>query len=217
MLPKFIPYPPVRLKNYIFDERKVVISDVIINDCYGLNQLDKIETVVDVGAHIGIFTNYVKKLFPNCQVMAYEPLKLNYDRLVSNTKELSGVKIFDAAMVSNSGEKYLYMCPNDTTGGIIDQYGTILVKTLTLAHVFEYFEHIDLLKLDCEGSELEILEYAKDHNLLKKIKNITGEYHFGKGPELAKLLSGTHDVWHRGIDGLNSFTSQQGLFRATLK
>jgi hypothetical protein len=48
------------------------------------------------------------------------------------------------------------------------------VNSIPFDHILAKFEHVKLLKLDCEGSEFPILLTSK---LLSKVDRIIGEYH----------------------------------------
>jgi FkbM family methyltransferase len=214
---KLIPYPSVRLKNYInkkFYNEKLIVQEIAIRDDYGLKQLMstnfKIENIVDIGAHIGIFVNYAKYCFPNSKILAYEPWTFNYNRLIDNVATYDNVLTFNAAITNEITTKYLRKTQLYNTGAVaIADEGFVAVNTLTLQHAFQFMEKIDLLKLDCEGGEYEILNYAATHGLLEKIQTIRGEYH--KGSELLhQTLKKTHRFWAYSIG------KSDGLFRATL-
>jgi len=51
------------------------------------------QELVDIGANIGLFTQDLKKVWPNARVHAFEPLKLNINHFSKNTKSLKNVSL----------------------------------------------------------------------------------------------------------------------------
>jgi FkbM family methyltransferase len=71
----------------------------------------------------------------------------------------------------------------------VSEDSSISVMTITLEDIFkkENLNHCDFLKMDCEGSEYEILFNTKPE-ILRKISNIFLEYHSGHS-ELVNFLT----------------------------
>ena len=143
------------------------------------HELDLIETlptaptVFDVGASIGDFTQAVLERRPDARVLAFEPQEEAQRQL----RQRFGSRITVLGALGRAAEtRELY---SDVPGS---QLGTFLprnipevqmrsqgaVEVSTLADVCRAHdvEHIDLLKLDCEGFEYEVLfgaAYMLDH------------------------------------------------------
>ena len=84
---------------------------------------------------------------------------------------------------------------------------TRLIKKYTLEDIMKSLgvDHIDLLKLDCEGSEFSILENTPS---LDKIRFIVGEYHdYTRWQELLKNKFSNWDYgqMYRSSNGLGLF------------
>ena len=123
------------------------------------------KTVIDVGANIGEFTTQILHKFPECQCMMVEANPYCEPYLKQNTQPYQIIALSD-----KEGYKELFIEKENKigTGASIykentkwyseGMYNTITVPTSTL-DLQEYFKgrKIDLLKLDVQGSELDIL------------------------------------------------------------
>ena len=151
------------------------------------------ETVIDVGAHIGIFSLYawknnVKRIF------AYEPIKENWDLFKENMmlNNINNVKCENIAVYDSRQEVEICFNQDFAAHSIIKKEGEIRkVKSIPLKKIFdeEPIQKCDILKLDCEGSEYKILGELPDE-YFHKIKKICLEYHiFNKEKNLLEELN----------------------------
>jgi FkbM family methyltransferase len=145
-------------------------------------------TVVDVGANVGYFSLWWLSRFPRNKVIAVEPMPNNFSLLERN-RMLNPDKDFhviNCAMRSQGGHVILHFDRSDsftTSASILQGTGggdEISVKAISLAQLVADFHlsRIDFLKLDCEGSEYDIL-YHCDGALLDSIWCIAMETHPG--------------------------------------
>ena len=122
-------------------------------------------TVVDVGANVGEFTNQLSKVFPQCEFVMVEanPYCEPYLKEVGKPYEL-------VALSNQEGQKGLFIEKQNNigTGASLYKENTqwysegmydIINVPLSTLDVKNYFgtRNIDLLKLDVQGSELDIL------------------------------------------------------------
>jgi FkbM family methyltransferase len=147
---------------------------------------------VDIGAHFGYFSIFASKnLSDASKILAVEPETNNYDNLRKNIA-LNGcdnVEPIKLAAGGHEGRATLHKssAPNHSllsTYQLLDQKGSteeIEVKTISWLMSHYSLSEIDFLKLDCEGSEYEILE-KMDENVLPRIKVISMEFHDLKTP-----------------------------------
>ncbi len=210
----------------------VVVRDVLLEDCYQVDRLPfQPRFVVDVGAHIGCFVRRVSwRLHPQGVVVCVEANPKNLPVLKWNLKRLSRYRpgryeALWAACTYDPGPLGLLDTVFEeglTTGGSVVvrreeqrfaapgkhyQAKEIEIPKVTLEEIqWRYgMPRIDLLKLDCEGSEYSILENCD----LSTIRHIVGEYHDRRRFE--KLRRGRLKDWDVKIikDG------QLGLFWAS--
>lgn len=165
-----------------------VINEVWLDECYShfIPQDDWV--VVDVGAHKGAYTAWVRRYAPDCELLAFEPEPTNYRLLRENTERLKGkpVRCFHAAVGSvatenvtiikiagMSGWSTLYpdraarLVPPVAATSVVEQFSLSQVVTLAGGHV-------DLMKLDVEGSEYDLVLDGSSHSW-RKVKRLMME------------------------------------------
>jgi FkbM family methyltransferase len=128
------------------------------------------DTMVDVGAHVGLFVLYgARQVGPSGVVHAFEPVPYNYERLVANVA-LNGydnVRLNRAAVGDRAGEVSLGLYEQSSvgtgTGGysVDGQYGSSI--TAPLVKLDDYLAdsvegRVRLLKIDVEGLEPQVLD-----------------------------------------------------------
>tara|TARA_B100002051_G_C16544750_1_gene539399 strand:+ start:48 stop:836 length:789 start_codon:yes stop_codon:yes gene_type:complete len=144
-----------------------------------LGDIDNI-IIFDVGAHIGNTVKKYKSVFPNSKIFAFEPSEKPYQRLLDIFKNDKEILISHYALSNNCNIKTLFLSssnnlnslkkPNKRAWGF-DKKQTIKVETNTINHFCakNIIKHINILKLDVQGSELDVLEGAKSMLLSQKI------------------------------------------------
>jgi FkbM family methyltransferase len=160
-----------------------VIDEVFIHKAYNPRgfEIEEGDVVVDLGAHIGAFTLFAARKAG--VVLSYEPEPENFAILKENVKAnglIGKVKIFKRAVWSERGFFPLHSDHNGSHIASLTNRGvkSVLVKTVTLKDIFteNKLEHIDFLKVDVEGAELQIFKSTKA-NILTAIKKIAVECH----------------------------------------
>ena len=151
------------------------------------------DTVIDIGAHIGLFSLLVSQLCKTGKILSFEPVRENFDLLVSNLKlnHIENVLPFNMAVSKNSGKLNLFLNDDQSAHSIFPKSSeSISVESTSLQKIFEEnkISSCKLLKLDCEGAEYEIID-SLPSEYLNKIQNIVMEYHSADTkPELVKNL-----------------------------
>lgn len=151
------------------------------------------DIVIDVGAHIGLFSLYVSVYCLDGKIFSFEPVKENFSLLNQNINlnNKKNISIFNCA-VSSKNELVKVFLDNDDSGHSLfssgEHYEKIHSKSLERIFLENNIEHCDLLKLDCEGAEYEIFETLPTE-FFSKIQKIVIEYHFADTqPELLEKL-----------------------------
>jgi len=147
--------------------------------------------ILDIGAHIGVFSLYSYVLCPPSYVLALEPEPNNFKLLKDNLK-LNGcknVKVLQAALVTGKeSTTKLYLSKNTHNHSTLSLRGaggdaaiqspSITVPAINLEQLMKKhkIKKIGLLKSDIEGAEFEIIQNMK-HGTWSKIQNVVVEYH----------------------------------------
>ena len=157
------------------------ILDIYFRKDYG--DLRNNAIVIDIGANIGVYAIYATTKLKNVKVFAFEPAPKEFATLVCNIKSnhLEEKIIASAAAVTGKDETRTLFLNGGPHNSFYDHWKDVegtQVQCLSLASVFEKnkIERCDMLKMDCEGSEFEILQSIPD-NIFKKIDAIRMEYH----------------------------------------
>lgn len=163
----------------IFDEREYSILDPII--------LSSKNTIIDIGAHTGMFSMYASSIQNKTPILAYEPSPENFELLKKNIRENNFLNIFpkNLAVSSESGQRVLFLKEDSHNHSLISDEFDIneqKIFTTSLSQIVDKIQAIfdtdraDLLKIDAEGIEFEIFEKT-DKKIIKKFENIYMEYH----------------------------------------
>jgi len=155
-------------------------------------------TVVDIGAHIGLFSLYSSKVLHAKRLVSVEPDVTNFELLSKNINSnmIQNATLVGGAVSATTGEKKIYRNSSNTGGHsfYIQSDSSLIVSSLSLADLFvkSGVEECSLLKMDCEGAEIEILD-AAPNELLRRVRAIAMEYHLDRYPmerleELEKRL-----------------------------
>ncbi len=174
-----------------------IIDNVTVYDEYRISdeRFLPTTTILDIGAHIGSFS-YLCYLKGSRNIYAYEADTVNYNLLTTNLCDLNGVHLFNLAVFRSDlapgyNLKYSEYLDDNTGGSNVLAGGKVIdldnqqvfekaqdtsqkVNVISLDKILSGFDYVDLMKIDCEGSEYPILLTSTQ---LHKVKRIVGEYH----------------------------------------
>lgn len=136
------------------------------------------DVVIDIGANFGAFAVLAAK--SGATVYAYEPTPRQFDLLSENTRGLP-VHCYKLAVAGKSGEINIYEAPGGDAGNSVIYNEHLkripfVAKAITLREIINETGRCDFLKIDCEGSEVDILRTAP-REIFARIDNIALEYH----------------------------------------
>jgi FkbM family methyltransferase len=171
-----------------------VIQEVIKNNVYEKRGIkyENSKKWLDAGAHIGTFSILLASR--GLDVISYEPHPGNYKLLKENIK-LNKTIIKGRIKVNKKGlgiknEKIdLHMAPRSTSFHSTKKQfrnGTSLkIEIENVSKVLKENKDIEGVKLDIQGSEMDILEHVSDWN---KVNQIVFEWDFGIDNKVSRLL-----------------------------
>ena len=169
-----------------------------INNFLKKNKI-KINLFLDVGAHLGSYTNLILKNNSNCKSIMFEPQTDIFKKLKKLYKNKKNATIFNYAISNKNGFKKLYVNQHDLTSTFLkfnlnNRYlnykaklfnSTVIemtkkieiVKTKTIKNFIteKKIKKIDLIKIDTEGHELEVL--VGIGKKINKVKYFLVEFH----------------------------------------
>jgi FkbM family methyltransferase len=146
--------------------------------------LTKKSNWIDIGAHKGHILRELLNVAPNGASFAFEPIPALYKGL--QNKYGKKVKVYDTALSDQKGEKTFTLFVDrpafsgfnkrSTAGDYVTE--NLIVKVDRLDNIIDPSLHIDLIKIDVEGAEMEALKGAE--KILKQSKPII-LFEFGMG------------------------------------
>jgi FkbM family methyltransferase len=180
----------------------VIVEDIAERDAYGIDALHfEQPIVVDIGAHIGCFSQKVRARNPSARIIAVECCPENMVALEKNVGAFAAIMPAAATYEANVAllNAVFPHCRNTGGSRLVsrraleeqasrgefphcgvpgkDYWADLrMVRTVTLEEIMQEhaLDRIDVLKLDCEGEELSIL---RNTSVLDRIGIIVGEYH----------------------------------------
>mgnify|MGYP001271108986 CR=1 FL=1 len=176
------------------------------------------DTIIDVGGHIGLFMLFCEQFCHKGKIYCFEPASDNYKIFLDNTKlnNFKNVFPFNIAVSKQDGKIPLYL--NDDTSGhsiFLKNSNSIQVDSITLQKIFDLnnIKKCNLLKLDCEGSEYEIIDSLPE-SYFSMIDKMIIEYHFAeKYPKLLTNLIKKLERTSFSVD-VKKLSSEMGLIFA---
>lgn len=221
----------IQVRRSCKEQDMVIVNDILRGDAYRTaiipGIVEQAQLIVDVGAHIGTFSTLVRRTNREANIFAAEVSSENFGILQANHGQDPRVELFHGAVTNVADELFLLnaVMPDGrgaSTGGSVvvprarlgnyDNYrqpgyeyrvDERPIKKATLRDVLDRYDVgvIGLLKLDCEGSEFDILddfEWVRKH-----VRFIVGEYH--DATRWSRLLGNEYREWDYGDMGRNLF------------
>ncbi len=154
--------------------------EVLVDRVYEVFPPTADDVVVDIGAHIGCFSVSRASQCPKGKVFAFEPHPESFNLLLRNLEGFPNSKAFRLGVGDRRGPAPLFVSTSNPAGNSLTRASgsSVDIDLVTLREVFELcqVDHIDLLKVDCEGAEYLIFKEC-DLDLLGKIERIVMEIH----------------------------------------
>lgn len=134
--------------------------------------------IIDCGANLGVTVHFWKSLYPDARITAFEPDPLICEMLRTNCSNLESVEVIEAAVWNEEGQ--LRFRSQGGVGGHLSEVsgstakGTdVTVRSVRLHDLLD--QHVDLLKIDIEGAEIEVLKDCSER--LVNVDRVFVEYH----------------------------------------
>jgi FkbM family methyltransferase len=184
----------------------MAIKEVLVDREYAF-AVDRIAhlaspTVLDVGAHIGLFALAVLKAIPSARAQSVEADPETYRVLLSNIADArsqgSEWKAVHAAAWSTDCDAVRFFSVGPSMSHRVSSKGNTIVEGISLKSLLDGFVGgsgiVDLLKVDIEGSEEAFL--CAEPSLLKRARNLVVELHpnFCDTSHVEKVLRDSYQI-----------------------
>lgn len=160
------------------------LNELFIDEVYKFTANNNNPKIIDCGSNIGLSIIYFKRMYPESEIIAFEPDNdiFNISKYNLSQFDINDVKLYQKAVWTN--EEPLVFAKTGSLGGHIVRdkaENTIEIETVRLKDFL--YQKIDFLKIDIEGPEYDILKDCGE--LLKNVENIFVEYHsFSENPQM---------------------------------
>jgi len=129
------------------------------------------DIVVDLGANIGLFSIYVKELYPKTKIYAFEPEKRNFELLKRNMKKYKETYLYKKAVGDKNKKEDLILSRSYLSHSLKDSFykywdNTLLTEKVDVVTLDKIIKNrIDVIKIDVEGYEEKAITGAE--NIIK--------------------------------------------------
>ncbi len=173
----------------------LIFKEIFMADVYEIDELvstlPDAPVVIDIGANVGFFAIQLLSKINEATIYAYEPVPANVKTLQrtleQNPRIGQQIKLFSMAVTGKPLDKLeLFVEAEEKSQVVASVFSAfhennsqkITVPCITLTDIIQKndLQTIDLLKVDCEGSEYDII-YNTAPELLRRVKKMTIEVH----------------------------------------
>ncbi|HEY4937111.1 MAG TPA: FkbM family methyltransferase [Puia sp.] len=164
------------------------LKEIFVDEIYK-QDLPPRPYIIDCGANIGLSIIYMKRLYPDAEIVAFEPDEENFKLLEKNIRSF-GLDQVDARKEAVWIEDKMlgFSGKHSTESRLVadNTIGSEMVKAIRLKNTIH--KKIDFLKIDIEGAEYKVLLDLQGK--LQLVKNLFLEYHgnFNQNGELNEIL-----------------------------
>ena len=193
---KFASYTVKVPKNELF-RVKSIFQENEYSILGSISSRDRI-TCVDIGANIGLYSIYAMMHMPNSTIHCFEPSPASYTLLRENVSIIPNIHLYAYGLFKGSHQAMMNIHKMNTGENSIklnnqNYIDSIPVQLKDAGAEFDRLrlKHIDILKIDTEGCEVEILDSLGYR--LSQIDYILVEYHSEKERrEIDNILKDFH-------------------------
>ncbi len=173
----------------------LVFKEIFVSDFYGIDNLVAMlpanPLIIDIGANAGYFNIMLFSKIKEATVYAYEPIRSNYELFNKNIRLNPALEnhihLYNKAVTGTvAATVELFMEEPSDNSVIASVYAdfdsqnkySVTVPAITLSQILQEnnLSHIDLIKIDCEGSEYPII-YETPVTVWNMIDMLTIEVH----------------------------------------
>lgn len=122
--------------------------------------------MADCGGASGAYTEYTRALFWDfiSRITVFEPVPEAYEALVEKYQDLGDIAVSPVVVAATTGRVEFDVRENSEHSQVLvcDPEGRlVMLDTDTIDNLFQWQQHLHLLKIDVEGEELNVIRGAK--------------------------------------------------------
>lgn len=198
---------PFQMRNNPYDY--ATFEEVLLRQTYNIDLGFTPQFIIDAGGNIGLTAAFFASRFPAARVISLEPDRENYQLLCKNTEKYTNVAALNKGVWHQSAHLVVKDIGLGNNGFIVEETPAATANSIEAVGIAplmqEYNQtHLDVLKLDVEGSEKEIFSSGYEAWLPKtKVLIIELHDHMKKGCSKAVFSALAHYNFSCRIAGEN--------------
>lgn len=172
-----------------------VFKEIFMADVYNIGRLMRVlpddPLVIDIGANAGFFDILLLSKIKNAQIYAYEPLSSNIERMrsvASSNRRFDKSVTINSFAVTGTSREMLRLYAQDTEDNQVvasslkgfnaDNTKELWIPAISFSEIMANIPKakIDLLKMDCEGSEYDIVLNTPP-DIVRRVERMLIEVH----------------------------------------
>jgi FkbM family methyltransferase len=165
------------------------IREIFVEEVYRQSLQTK-PYVIDCGANIGMSVIYMKRLYPDARIVAFEPDDTNFKLLEDNTRSFGYTNVTLRKEAVWIEDTQLHFADTGSMSSRVEKAGATNTKVVNAIRLKDVLtEPVDFLKIDIEGAEYAVLKDIREK--LPFVKNMFLEYHgdFNQSKELTDIFT----------------------------
>ena len=152
---------PFSIRNNPFDY--ATFEEVLLEETYNITIPFSPEFIIDGGGNIGLTACYLATKYSAATIVSIEPDTDNYKMMERNCSQYANIKTLQCGIWKRDTHLKIENAlagNNSFTVTETDDASSESIEAVTIKHVMDTYNmpHIDILKLDIEGSEKEVFE-----------------------------------------------------------
>lgn len=170
----------------------LLIEEIFLRDVYKTSISSSRPVIIDGGAHLGLALFYFKYWYSNAEakIVAFEPQAKLFSLLEENVKKnrFTDVRLIHGCLAAEKGTVKLFRASSRLNYSLIAPFEDATdFEWIRSYHLSDSIsgQMVDLIKLDIEGSEIDVIRESSERNLLSNSANYIIELH--------KTVSSSHD------------------------
>ncbi len=156
--------------------------------------------VFEVGAFHGLWTDVISSKY-GCTVHAFEPISSHYEQLVSRVSHHGKAHCYNYGLGSSSRQDKISVSGDASSILIGDRNMKIKIKAIDEVVKSLRVKQIDLMQINCEGSEYELLEYMIKTGLANQVSVIHVQFHYPEMTHRMQSISSDLSKTHEYVYG----------------
>jgi FkbM family methyltransferase len=199
--PKLVKIYGFNIYFAVFSEAIALVKEIFREECYETSK-QGVNLIIDVGSNIGISALYFGKKFPKAKIICFEPSPKAFEILCKNmmANNKTYVTCHNFGLGKTVSNLFLISNTQGATTARVSYVNSGNHERVDIKKLSTYInEEVGILKIDTEGSEIEILDDLIETKKLRLVETIIVEFH-GDVFSIDEINHKIHEVCMQGFN-----------------